>query len=282
MSLPDEITEKLTSKYRIKFIKDEFKEHEYFTLLPEDLPPANAFKLRINSGWRNVSSEIQFGNFAAELLREMSNASAEQKMMFINYSNIALNHNFIIDFFINNEKQKTGDFNSWPVAGWHHFQLAVTKKNVNMNDYDEAFKSIWQASDYITGMILALIPIETAVYEEEKEIEGYPEGACVTVKVNKFERNHKNRTLCITFHGLICTVCEFNFKEFYGDPGSGFIHVHHITPVSSMGEEYIINPVTDLIPVCPNCHAMLHKKNPPYKVVELKKHLRTKEKVEKN
>lgn len=52
-----------------------------------------------------------------------------------------------------------------------------------------------------------------------------------------------------------------NFEKFYGKLGKHFIHVHHIIPLKDINEEYIVNPIKDLIPVCPNCHAMLHTKN---------------------
>jgi len=61
-----------------------------------------------------------------------------------------------------------------------------------------------------------------------------------------------------------------NFASVYGGVGDGFIHVHHIVPVSVIGTGYIINPIDDLVPVCPNCHAMLHRKDPPYSVEEMK------------
>ena len=61
-----------------------------------------------------------------------------------------------------------------------------------------------------------------------------------------------------------------NFLGTYGELGSGFIHVHHTTPVSQLTPGYIIDPLTDLVPVCPNCHAMLHKENPPLSVNRLK------------
>ena len=51
-----------------------------------------------------------------------------------------------------------------------------------------------------------------------------------------------------------------NFEEKYGAIGKDFIHVHHKIPLSEINEEYIVDPVNDLIPVCPNCHAMLHRK----------------------
>ena len=50
-----------------------------------------------------------------------------------------------------------------------------------------------------------------------------------------------------------------DFQKTYGELGKGFIHVHHIIPLHSIKSDYIINGETDLIPVCPNCHALLHK-----------------------
>ena len=86
------------------------------------------------------------------------------------------------------------------------------------------------------------------------------EGAKVTVTVNKYERNPIARKNCIEIHGCYCHICGINFKDIYGEIGKDFIHVHHIVPLNEINEEYIVNPETDLIPVCPNCHAMLHRK----------------------
>ncbi len=63
----------------------------------------------------------------------------------------------------------------------------------------------------------------------------------------------------------------FNFRKYYGPTGKNFIHVHHLKPLSEVKDEYEVNPEEDLRPVCPNCHAMLHKKNPLYEIEELKK-----------
>ena len=78
--------------------------------------------------------------------------------------------------------------------------------------------------------------------------------------MNKYERNPIARQECIAKYGTNCRVCGMSFKEDYGDIGAGFIHVHHIKPLNEIKEDYKVNPETDLIPVCPNCHAMLHKK----------------------
>lgn len=85
------------------------------------------------------------------------------------------------------------------------------------------------------------------------------EGAKTTVTVNKYERNPEARQKCIEANGYSCAVCGMNFEDVYGPIGRGFIHVHHIIPISEIGEEYVVDPIHDLVPVCPNCHAMLHK-----------------------
>ena len=85
------------------------------------------------------------------------------------------------------------------------------------------------------------------------------EGAIKKVLINQYERNPIARNACISKHGCSCAVCDMNFKETYGDIGEGFIHVHHIVPLHQIKHDYVVDGETDLIPVCPNCHAMLHK-----------------------
>ena len=70
-------------------------------------------------------------------------------------------------------------------------------------------------------------------------------------------------------YGAKCSVCGFRFSEKYGEIGEQFIHVHHVVPLADIGLEYRVHPIVDLRPVCPNCHAMLHQRNPPYTIQEL-------------
>ena len=86
------------------------------------------------------------------------------------------------------------------------------------------------------------------------------EGAIKQVAVNKYERDNTARRACIAAHGTDCAVCGIDFGAVYGDFAMGYIHVHHKTPVAEAAKhgEYELNPVDDLVPVCPNCHAMLH------------------------
>lgn len=95
--------------------------------------------------------------------------------------------------------------------------------------------------------------------DEIQEPETVAEGAKKTVVVNKYERDPNARLKCINRWGHSCVVCDFNFEEVYGDYGADYIHVHHLIPLSKTGGEYQLNPIEDLRPVCPNCHAMIHK-----------------------
>lgn len=114
---------------------------------------------------------------------------------------------------------------------------------------------------------------DTPLAEEIPSVGRYAEGLKFQVTINAYERSAKARAACIAHHGLPCAVCGFNFAEVFGSLGEGFIHVHHITPIGSVGDEYEIDPVEDLIPVCPNCHAMIHRTEPPLTIDQLKEHL---------
>jgi hypothetical protein len=102
----------------------------------------------------------------------------------------------------------------------------------------------------------------------------YYEGAFTMAQVNRYERDRGARRACLAYHGRVCAVCEISFPERYGDIGKGFIHLHHLKPLGAIRKEYRVNPKTDLVPVCPNCHAMLHTSEPPLSIKELRASLR--------
>lgn len=98
----------------------------------------------------------------------------------------------------------------------------------------------------------------------------YREGKRKSVKVNIYERNLAARQACIDQYGAICYICGFNFGETYGEEFEGMIHVHHIKMISELDHEYIIDPINDLRPVCPNCHMVLHSKKSGFTIDEVK------------
>lgn len=103
---------------------------------------------------------------------------------------------------------------------------------------------------------------------EDKE---YFEGEANQITVDRYERNRDARQKCIDYYKAICSVCLIDFGKTYGEIGRGFIHVHHLKPMSQIRENYQVDPIKDLRPVCPNCHAMIHRQKEPLTIEELKK-----------
>lgn len=113
--------------------------------------------------------------------------------------------------------------------------------------------------------------VTTGILAEEAIGSGpYIEGAVREITVNAYERSAKARRECIEHFGAVCQVCDFDFEKVYGEIGAGFIHVHHRIMLSEIGESYEVDPKKDLVPVCPNCHSMIHARAQPYTVEELK------------
>ena len=117
------------------------------------------------------------------------------------------------------------------------------------------------------------LPAETPEgIEPDLQQEALLEGGHNTHLIKIAKRNPKARLECLAHYGYDCQVCGFNFEE-YGEIGKEYIQVHHKEMICDKDEEYVISPINDLIPVCANCHVMLHRKNPPYTVNELKEKL---------
>lgn len=114
------------------------------------------------------------------------------------------------------------------------------------------------------------VPPESNFPDEIAPDADFTEGGKRQVTVNAYERNPAARDACLAKHGRRCSVCDMSFLERYGEIGKNFIHVHHKKPLAARRGEYKVNPTTDLSPVCPNCHAMLHTQNPPLGIDELK------------
>ncbi len=107
--------------------------------------------------------------------------------------------------------------------------------------------------------------------EEVEETPSLFEGAVRQITVNAYERNPVARQKCIVAHGTTCCICGFNFGAMYGPEAEGYIHVHHLRALSEADGEYEVDPVEDLCPVCPNCHAVLHLGSQCRSIAEVKK-----------
>lgn len=123
---------------------------------------------------------------------------------------------------------------------------------------------IWQLKDNY------YYPLEEAVSSSFETASTFSEGTVKQVTVNRYERSPVARRICLKHYGAFCQVCNFDFYKTYGETGKDFIHVHHIVPFSQINKEYQLDPIKDLIPVCPNCHSMIHRKKEILSVKTLK------------
>src|SRR5207249_228357 len=140
----------------------------------------------------------------------------------------------------------------------------------------------YQAITFDASYLLAIIdrsnsqPRSTLQFALPEEVPAgqFSEGAVRSVTINAHERDPEARRSCITAHGTSCSVCGFRFGEVYGPVAEGYIHVHHLRPLSQLGWTHTVDPVADLRPVCPNCHAVLHCREPIFSIEELRELMR--------
>lgn len=123
---------------------------------------------------------------------------------------------------------------------------------ISASDYDAIVKL---SPPLIREEPVSPVRLEVELDSFESLEEGKPGLKYTTV----YERNPKLRAQAIALHGTTCQGCTFNFELAYGELGKGFIHIHHIKPLGTMAQEHKVNPETDLVPLCANCHAMVHR-----------------------
>lgn len=245
-------------------------------LAPVGVHPNESFRIRIDLGWRSLQAAFIPGAFAGHLISEMGHAAAVRRAVFLGLAEKCLAENAKLTIKINGAQTSTDESASWPDL-WQSLEIVLEKRplGINTEDHEENDRQLSTWTKRFTGLVLSLVPLEEVEELTELNPEGLPEGGSVRVLVNRYERSYSNRMTCLEIHGDSCLACGMNFEKVYGAIGEGFIHVHHVTPVSQIGDGYIINPAKDLVPLCPNCHAMAHRADPPLTVEELKKLLGT-------
>jgi 5-methylcytosine-specific restriction enzyme A len=151
--------------------------------------------------------------------------------------------------------------NAIPAVRWKRIQGSGITVPV---DQEQSLERLWL--DHLEKLGLAPIELPGEVMDPGL----FLEGATHQIWVNAYERNPAARRACIAYYGARCIVCGFSFGQVFGDLGEGYIHVHHLLDLATIGTEYEVDPVHDLRPICPNCHAMLHRQTPAMSVEKLK------------
>lgn len=123
---------------------------------------------------------------------------------------------------------------------------------------DSDANALFHAFDTLVDKTIPLF--EKQLEEKMKAPEVFVEGEEQLSQSIKYERNPKARMACLAHYGYTCRICGMNFEQVYGPEFKDIIEVHHIVPLSQISKDYVVDPVRDLIPVCPNCHTAIHSK----------------------
>ena len=139
---------------------------------------------------------------------------------------------------------------------------------LNLQKYDKRIDlSAYYGTDVNSWLSEFIQPKTPPITQTDGE---YLEGSLLRISEDRHERNRAARDACIKHHGCSCAACGFNFEDKYGILARGFIHVHHLSPISGLDQERQIDPIKDLIPLCPNCHSVVHLQRDPISIKRLK------------
>lgn len=225
-------------------------------------------KIRFVNNFRLII-ELVPDVYSKPFIQDLGYASSEKKDTFLSFARVLLDRKAKIQMQINKMVASIDSYKNWPEY-WDHIAFRISRSPISEGHVDhESIILDWGMA--AMAMILSLANIVPVELPDDAEIIPRTEGTAYKVQATKYERSPINRMLCLAAKGYNCSVCGMNFEQTYGKLGSNFIHVHHSVPVSHMGNDYLVDPEKELYPVCPNCHAMLHRTNPPMPIEELKK-----------
>lgn len=252
--------------------RTDYNDPLYFISPQNDLGELFEVKIYFRQRIRMIV-EVEPQKYAASMIEEINNAGIDKRKIFLGYVEQIIQKCSRFEFFVNQYLLDITTSEAWKEK-WNSFRIRATQIIEDPLNEEEEIQIVQEWARMFVGLIMSLLEIEKIVER------GFSEGKVTQVLHNRYERNPVNRELCLSANGYTCKICGFDFRQFYGELGYKFIHVHHIEPVSSYGGEYYPDPVKDMIPVCPNCHAMLHRVNPPIKPERLQEIIESQRKQE--
>ncbi|MCT2560072.1 HNH endonuclease [Tsuneonella sp. YG55] len=215
------------------------------------------------TGLRRFEAKLTFGNFAADTIRQMRQASAEEVQL---ARALVASAASSADLKIGNGQT----IDDWMIDNGS-FTIIAEKRGIESRFDDDS------VAETCRELVIPVLAAMAELYGYDPLGEGAPsdqealtEGAVKLTVVRRRERNPRNRLLCLRIHGATCKICSLSPGQLYGDAGA-IIEVHHLQPLSLSGEPRAYDPATDLIPLCPNCHRAVHTRRPvPWTPEELR------------
>ncbi|PWW00352.1 5-methylcytosine-specific restriction protein A [Hoeflea marina] len=227
-----------------------------------DLPRSHSPIVTLQpAGLHRFRATLTFGNFAADTISQMNRADAEE---------VDLARALVASVAESATVRFAGEqsLESWRINDGR-FLLTAEKTNIKERYEDDALAATCRE------LVIPILAAMAELYgydsiEEPIDQAGEIEGALSISVISRRERNPRNRLLSLRIHGGQCKICGFDPAQRYPDLRS-IIEVHHIQPLSSLGEPRAYDPSKDLIPLCPNCHRAAHTRRPlPWSPDELR------------
>lgn len=231
-----------------------------------DLGPRNGPISEVRPhGLKSHRVKLKFGDFSAAVIHQIGLASFEDRQ---------LAHALVASI----EPKATVNIKGQNLDDWSiksgNFAMDITIRHQARPDTDDAISRTCR--EVIVPIMAAMAEligydiVENETFEDIPEIEG----ALTKSLVQRRERNPRNKLLCIRIHGQICAACGVDPRKLYGE-GGNIIEVHHLEPLAKLKSPRPYDPVTDLVPLCPNCHRVAHTRHSePWTINEIKSMLK--------
>lgn len=231
-----------------------------FALRFQEFPRPFGLEIQVRQNPLTWQSVVKLDRQAGEVLRGVQARHIDNPEEIQDFINVASNFLGHVELRVNNLEISLLDAQE----NWQSVEL-VSKSLKHDNEPFEALR------EYLTVIVGTVLDIFTEKFAED--LSGEEEGGAERQTYNRYERSAVNRARCIEVHGTKCSACGVDPGSQYGLDSSSLIHVHHLKPLSMMGGRATVNPISDLVPLCPTCHNVAHKRNPPYTPVEIQEML---------
>ena len=235
----------------------------------DDLDRNEGFYVVMERNWRRISFKTVLEPFSKPFLKEIDRASVAKKELFYNLFQ-AFSKNSSLILSINKNEMDINDFRK-NRSEIKDFQIESLIKNIDFNEANRNEINMKSADSVLAIFCLMMVYLHKKVLDNENLSK---EGSVVERLVKQYERNPIYGEIVKALKGAICCVCDFRFEDRYGDHGKEFIEIHHVTPVSKMQNGYDFDPLRDLVPVCSNCHSIIHRRKTPFTIEEIRSVIR--------
>jgi 5-methylcytosine-specific restriction protein A len=216
-----------------------------------------------------VKAELRLDRLAADLLRAIGEAGSERWLQVAEISRAYESLGATFQILVNGTMIEALDADDLDEG----VQTFTCTGSLMRTSVDDSSSDVLMVTEALFSFIVCLLPLDLDQGSPAEmgtvDFSFASEGERYSVLSNRYERSRANRAAAIAVHGSSCIVCQFSFDENYGSLARGYVEVHHLIPVSSMGGPRPVNPITELVPLCANCHRMAHRRWPPYTPQEL-------------